>query len=70
MCVVECVAVHVALRLCVSLTSFKVQFIAILVVTIAQHQITNNQVVLIVNSQPAFTRVDWFNKYSSTTLYR
>ena len=47
MCVVERVAVHVALRLCVSLTSFKVQFIAI-VVTIAQHQITNNQVVLIV----------------------
>jgi hypothetical protein len=46
MCVVECVAVHVALRLCMSFTSFKVQFIAI-VVTITQHQITNNQVVLI-----------------------
>ena len=46
MCVVECVAVRVALRLCVSFTSFKVQFIAT-VVTIAQHQITNNQVVLI-----------------------
>jgi hypothetical protein len=46
MCVVECMAVHVALHLCVSFTSFKVQFIAI-VVTIAQHQITNNQVVFI-----------------------
>jgi len=47
MCVVECVAVHVALRLCVPFTSFKVQFI-VTVITIAQHQITNNQVVLIV----------------------
>jgi hypothetical protein len=46
MCVVESVAVHVALRLCVPFTSFKVRFIAI-VVTIAQHQITNNQVVFI-----------------------